>query len=103
MKSKPFSILTALLVAAMSLGSVPAWSEEPAYPLPFSKVDKDQDEHIDLWEARAVRWLPEYMRKLDQDGDGRLTQKEYENFRAVTPKEATSSRPSDASIGSDAK
>jgi len=94
MLSKSFSIPAMLLVAA--IGHLPARAAEPAYPPPFSEVDKDQDEHIDLWEARAVRWLPEYLRTLDKDGDGRLSSDEYGNLRAVAPKEATTSRPSDA-------
>jgi len=46
-----------------------------------------EDEYIDHWEAMSVRWVPEYMRTLDQDGDGRLTPKEYENLKTVAPQE----------------
>lgn len=93
MLRKSFSMPAMLLVVA--IGLLPARAAELSYPPPFSEVDKDQDEHIDLWEARAVRWLPEYLRTLDQDGDGRLSPNKYGNLRGLAPKDATS-RPSDA-------
>ena len=44
MNSRLFSISAALLVGHLGLGSLSARAEEPAYPPPFSEVDKDQDE-----------------------------------------------------------
>lgn len=85
MSSKPFPLGTLLLVTALGTGHLPLRAAEPAYPPPFSEVDKDGDGHIDHWEAAAVRWLPEYMRTLDQDGDGRLSPDEYKNLNAVAP------------------
>jgi|GEM_PF-1289140 len=91
MKTKPIPIVRTLLAIGLSALSVQA--AEPVYPPAFSEVDKDKDGYISADESRVVPGLPEYLTPLDQDGDGKLSPKEYEDLRTLAPKEGGGPSP----------
>ncbi|CAI8760287.1 EF-hand domain-containing protein [Methylocaldum szegediense] len=83
MKTNPiFRLLPAL---ATSFSVLPLQAADPAYPPPFSEVDKDKDGYISARESKAVSGLPVYFMTLDQNSDGKLSPEEYEDLKLLAP------------------
>ncbi|HYE35524.1 hypothetical protein [Methylocaldum sp.] len=93
MNAKPISIPGVLLAVAVGSGVLPVQAREEAYPPAFSQVDQNQDGYISANESKAVPGLSEYLITLDQNGDGKLSPKEYEDLKTLAPKEGGGPSP----------
>jgi Ca2+-binding EF-hand superfamily protein len=87
MKSKPFSILTVMVLTCLGGVAVSQQSAKGEPPPTFSEVDKDENGYITQDETKEWPSLAESFSLLDKSGDGKVSKEEYAPLDIHTPSE----------------